>query len=84
LEVITELEVTFVSKKLYLKHENAVGFVNVDGVSYPTTTVIVDGGCSKRSYAHSFNSNAGVAVIISQLIQKRIYIGILHQIMQPM
>jgi len=25
LEVITELDVTFVSKKFYLKHENAVG-----------------------------------------------------------
>jgi len=96
------LEVSFVSKKFYLKHENAVGVrlqslleedltknieatkqfaaengncVNVDGVSYPTTTVIVDGGWSKRSYGHSFNSNAGVAVIISQPIQKVIYVG---------
>jgi len=81
LEVITEREVTCVSKKFYLKHETAVGLrleslledlseeikatkqfaaengncVNVDRVSYPTTTVIVDGGWSKHSYGHSFN-----------------------------
>ena len=38
--------------------------ITVDGSEYPFINVTVDAGWAKRSYGHSYNSNAGVAVII--------------------
>lgn len=38
--------------------------------SIPFITVIVDGGWAKRTYGHSYNSNAGTAVIIGARTRK--------------
>lgn len=38
--------------------------VKADGINYAFINVTVDGGWAKRSYGHSYNSNAGVGVII--------------------
>jgi len=50
-------------------------FVTVMGIEYPAITVIVDGGWSKRSYGHSYNSNNEVAVIIGAKTTKVIFMG---------
>lgn len=42
----------------------------------PATTVIVDGGWSKRSHRHSYNAKSGVGVIIGQATGKLLYIGV--------
>lgn len=38
--------------------------LQIGGITYPFIKVTVDGGWAKRSYGHSYKSNAGVAVII--------------------
>lgn len=48
-------------------------YATVEGIKYPAITVVVDGGWSKRSYGHSFSSNAGCAVIIGANTRKVIY-----------
>jgi len=50
-------------------------FAVVRGIKYPAITVVVDGGWSKRSYGHSYNSNNGVAVIIGSRTNKVIFMG---------
>ena len=42
----------------------------------PAITVIVDGGWSKRSHHHSYNTKSGVAIIIGQATGKLLYIGV--------
>jgi len=59
-------------KKLAIEAEE---FVIVKGIKYPAITVVVDGGWSKRSYGHSYNSNNGMAVIISARTNKVIFMG---------
>ncbi len=44
--------------------------------SVPAITVIVDGGCSKRSHKHSYNAKSGVAIIIGKATGKLLYIGV--------
>jgi len=46
-----------------------------EGEKYHFTSVIVDGGCAKRSYGHSFSSNAGVGVIISEPLNEVLHMG---------
>jgi len=43
--------------------------------TYPLLTVIVDGGWPKRGYGHSYDSNAGVGVIIGERTGKVLYMG---------
>ena len=45
-----------------------------DGV--PAITVIVDGGWSKRSHKHSYNTKSGVAIIIGKETRKLLHIGV--------
>jgi hypothetical protein len=47
--------------------------ISVEGVEYPFINVTVDAGWSKRSYGHSYNSNAGVAVIIGIMLIMLLY-----------
>ncbi len=42
----------------------------------PASTVILDGGWSKRSHKHSYNANSGVAIIIGKQAGKLLYIGV--------
>jgi len=49
--------------------------VEVNSIQHPTATVSVDGGWAKRAYGHSYSSNAGVAVIISEALNKILYVG---------
>lgn len=40
--------------------------IKLDGMEYPFINVTVDAGWAKRSYGHSYNSNAGVGIIIGE------------------
>ena len=42
----------------------------------PAVTVIVDGGWSKRTHKHSYNSKSGVAIIIGKATGKILYMGV--------
>ena len=42
----------------------------------PATTVVVDGGWSKRSHKHSYNAKSGVAIIIGKETGKLLHIGV--------
>lgn len=42
----------------------------------PACTVVVDGGWSKRSHKHSYNSKSGVGVIFGAYSKKLLYIGV--------
>ncbi len=48
--------------------------VEVDHDEIPFITVIVDAGWSKRSYGHSYNANAGCAVIIGARTNKILFV----------
>lgn len=50
--------------------------VEVDNSKIPFITVVVDGGWSKRSYRHSFDSKSGVAVIIGARTKKVLWMDI--------
>ena len=41
----------------------------------PATSVIVDGGWSKRSHKHSYNAKSRVGMIIAQNTNKTLHIG---------
>ena len=45
-------------------------FIIVDSEKYGQIRVVVDGGWAKRTYGHSFNSNAGVGVILGAKTNK--------------
>ena len=49
---------------------------NIKYEDVPACTVIVDGGWSKRSHKHSYNANAGVAVIFGAHTKKLLFIGV--------
>ena len=42
----------------------------------PALTVVVDGGCSKRSHKHSYNAKSGVGIILGKETGKLLYIGV--------
>ena len=42
----------------------------------PAISVTVDGGWSKRSHKHSYNTKSGVAVIIGNTTKKLLYLGV--------
>lgn len=50
--------------------------VEVNNSKIPFITVVVDGGWSKRSYRHSFDSKSGVAVIIGARTKKVLWMDI--------
>lgn len=50
------------------------GHINKDGI--PFISVYVDGGWAKRSYGHTYNANAGTAVIIGQETKKILFVGV--------
>ena len=43
---------------------------------YPTITVVVDGGWSKRPHKHSYNAKSGVGVEFGAATKKLLYIGV--------
>lgn len=54
--------------------EDAGDFVELDGVTYPSVAVKVDGGWSKRCYhGHGFNSHCGTAVGIGAKTKKIVF-----------
>lgn len=55
-------------EKLLALENNDVICVGED--VFPFITVIVDGGLAKRTYGHSYNANAGTAVIIGAKTRK--------------
>lgn len=47
----------------------------------PATTVVADGGWSKRSHKHSYNAKSGVAVIFGQKTKKAAVLSSTEQIL---
>ena len=42
----------------------------------PATTVIADGGWSKRTHKHTYNAAGGVAIVVGMYTQKILHIGV--------
>jgi len=62
---------------VFKEHSKGFGSRTRDAVNetYPLLTVLVDGGWPKRGYGHSYDSNAGVGVIIGERTGKVLYMG---------